>query len=252
VVAASFGRHPSAALVATAVGDDRETILLQLVAEEAGLTDAALALSGLHRGDGARTAAFVTADWTDDVGRFARGHDASLVLVDAVLDALPEPLLRQSPADVGLVFGGEAGLRDGAIYVPFGGGEHDWAALELAALLARSRERPLRLVGTGAAPGGRDASRLLADASLAVQRAFEVASAPVLAPAAPDALLAVVGDAAAVVAGIGSRWRSAGLDGIRRALAAEATPAILVHRGPRPGVLAPRESRTRYTWSLQD
>ena len=102
-------------------------------------------------------------------------------------------------------------------------------------------------------PGGRrDASRLLADASVAVQRAFGVSSAPVLAPAAPDALVAVVDEAALVFAGIGSRWRSDGLGPVRAALVSRAgPPVVLVHRGPRPGLLAPRETRTRFTWSLQ-
>jgi hypothetical protein len=27
-------------------------------------------------------------------------------------------------------------------------------------------------------------------------------------------------------------------------------PVLLVHRGPRPGGLAPRQSRTRFTWTL--
>jgi hypothetical protein len=28
------------------------------------------------------------------------------------------------------------------------------------------------------------------------------------------------------------------------------TPVVLVHRGPRPGGLAPTESRTRFSWTL--
>ena len=71
------------------------------------------------------------------------------------------------------------------VYVPFGGGEHDWAALELGAWLASATGAPLRLVGTRADPGSgrRDASRLLADASLAVQRVVGVDAEPVLADA---------------------------------------------------------------------
>ncbi len=56
--------------------------------------------------------------------------------------------------------------------VPFGGAEHDWAAVELGAWFARARQAPLRLAGVGALPehGKRDASRLLSHGALAVQR----------------------------------------------------------------------------------
>ena len=58
------------------------------------------------------------------------------------------------------------------IFVPFGGGEHDWAALELAAWLAAAAGNRIVLVGTGSdrQSGRRDASRLLADAAVAAQR----------------------------------------------------------------------------------
>jgi hypothetical protein len=55
-----------------------------------------------------------------------------------------------------------------------------------------------------------------------------------------------------VVVGISPRWRPEGIGVIRRALIERARPpAILVHRGPRPGGLAPRASRTRFTWSIE-
>ena len=81
-----------------------------------------------------------------------------------------DALSAKSPATVALVAGPAADL-DRGIAVPFGGSEHDWAALELAAQLARG---PIRLVGTRAHPGRRDASRLLADASLTLQRIANV------------------------------------------------------------------------------
>ena len=91
-----------------------------------------------------------------------------------------------------------APARRRGVYVPFGGGEHDWAALELGAWLASATGAPLRLVGTRADPrsGRRDASRLLADASLAVQRVVDVDAAPVLADP-DDALVEAVADAGA-------------------------------------------------------
>src|SRR5262249_19846134 len=129
------------------------------------------------------------------------------------------------------------------VHVPFGGGEHDWAALELAAVLASATGAPLRLVGTRADPrtGRRDASRLLADASLAVQRVVEIDAASVLAD--PGELVVAVG--------ISPRWRHEGIGATRQPLGRAARPPVLlVHRGPRPGLLAPRESRTRFTWTL--
>ena len=132
--------------------------------------------------------------------------------------------------------------------MPFGGGEHDWAALELGAWLASATGARLRLVGTRADPrsGRRDASRLLADASLALQRVTDVDAAPVLAGA--DELVDAVADAGIVAVGISPRWRREGIGAARRALVRAARPAVLlVRRGPRPGGLAPGESRTRFT-----
>jgi hypothetical protein len=134
----------------------------------------------------------------------------------------------------------EAGV---GIFVPFGGGEHDWAALELAAQLTLG---PLQLVGRRAQPGGRDASRLLADASLALQRIARVETVPMLA----DDLLTAVRDAGFVVVGVSSRFRAEGIGATRRALLDAGVPLLLVHRGPRPGALAPRDARTRFTWTL--
>ena len=93
--------------------------------------------------------------------------------------------------------------------MPFGGGEHDWAALELAGWLASATGSPLRLVGTKADPqrGRRDASRLLADASLAVQRVVGVETEPVLAEPTEEGLLRAVAAAGIVVAGISEQWQ---------------------------------------------
>ena len=179
------------------------------------------------------------------------------MLVDAPpeLDApgLP-PLLAElfesSPNHVA-VLAGTGRVEGGAVSVPFGGGEHDWAALELGACVAFSASVPLRLVGTRAdvGRGRRDASRLLADAALAVQRVVAVDAEPVLAD--PDDLVEVVRDAGLVVVGVSPRWRQEGIGAARRVLVRDARPpVVLVHRGPHPGVLAPRESRTRFTWTL--
>ena len=63
--------------------------------------------------------------------------------------------------------------------------------------------------------------------------------------------MAAVDGASLVVVGISPRWRREGIGAARRALVLGARPAILlVHGGLRPGGLAPRERRTRFTWSM--
>jgi DNA-binding SARP family transcriptional activator len=238
----------------------RGLLVVRLVGTASELAGAAASL-GVARPSlpaGVRTATFTTDDVGRDVGRLARAHDVGLVLADAG-DALadgdvPESLaalLTRSPADVALVVSRPAADSAAAIVVPFAGGEHDWAALELAAGLAAATGQPLRLVGTAAdrSGGRRDASRLLADASLAVQRVADVDVAPALAD--PGSLVDAVGRAGVVVAGISPRWRSEGLGEARRALVRDARATVIfVHCGPRPGLLAPQESQTRFTWTL--
>jgi hypothetical protein len=86
-----------------------------------------------------------------------------------------------------------------------------------------------------------------------VQRVVGVRSEPRLAAPTEDALVAAVASATVVVVGISPRWRAEGIGAIRHALIERARPpAILVHRGPRPGGLAPRASRTRFTWSIEN
>jgi len=238
----------------------RELIIARLLSHESELESAAASLS-MKRGSTVRTAVFTTLEPAADVVRLATAYDVELVLLGAPpeLDSsrLPDELaaiLEHSPADVA-VLSGNAEFADGVgIFVPFGGSQHDWAALELGAWLAFTTNAPLRLVGTKADPhrGQRDASRLLADASLAVQRVVGVEAAPLLAEATEHALLEVVSSATLVVAGVSQRWRQDGIGSVRRALVrAAGTPTLLVHKGPRPGGLAPSGSRTSFTWSIQ-
>jgi nucleotide-binding universal stress UspA family protein len=136
------------------------------------------------------------------------------------------------------------------VFVPFAGGDHDWAAVELGAWIAASRGASLRLAGLEGK--WQDASRLLASASLAVQRVAGVASEPLLVPPGAEGLLAAANDAALVVIGLSDRWRVEGLGRVRLALAEQAGPPVLfVRRGLRPGGLAPNAALTRFTWSLR-
>jgi hypothetical protein len=120
----------------------------------------------------------------------------------------------------------------------------------VGAWIAGAQGVPLRLAGP-AEGAERDASRGLASASLAVQRVLGIAAEPLLLDPAPAAVLAAAGEAALVVVGLPDRPRRDGLGPVRGALAAEArAPALLVRRGLRPGGIAPRESLTRFTWTL--
>jgi DNA-binding SARP family transcriptional activator len=237
----------------------RELILARLTAEEDELASAAAAAKAQCRrlSEGARTAVFTSSDWVDDATRLADSYAAQLVLVDAAerIDRKRLPgelaaLLDRSAADVGIVVG--APRVSGEIFVPFGGGEHDWAALELATWLAAAAGTELVLVGTHSDrhSGRRDASRLLAHAGLAAQRLAGIPTRPLLAPPSPDGLLNAVDLACAVIIGLAEGWRSTGIGDARRALVAAGAPLVIVHRGPRPGGLAPKGSRTRFSWTL--
>ena len=248
----------------------REIILARITADEHGLAEATAALQHhradlIARGLTVRAAAFTSGSWGEDLVRLASGQDADLLLLDVSLalveaDVLPAGLdvvLRNAPCDVALL-ATRAGVAplvavDGPMLVPFGGADHDWAAVELAAWLAHARGVPLKLLGTTAVPeaGRRDASRLLATASIIVQRLAGVAAEPVLVSPGQEALLAAAEESGLLVMGLSSRWHQEGVGAARLALAREARPqTLLVRRGLRPGGLAPPETYTRYTWTL--
>jgi DNA-binding SARP family transcriptional activator len=240
----------------------RALLIARLLADETSLASAAAGLN-LRRaslGVETRTAAFTTVDPVDDAVRLASSYDVRLVLLDAPdldVGALPDEIaaiLDRAPADVGLLSGSgvDWGSGDG-VCVPFAGGEHDWAALELAAWLASSGTTALRLLGirAHARDGRRDASRLLADASISVQRAIGVDALPQLVDPDPAALVEAAESATIVVTGLPASWRRDGLREARRALVRRSRTTLLVHSGPRPSGLAPAGSRTRFTWTLE-
>jgi DNA-binding SARP family transcriptional activator len=235
-----------------------ELIVARLVADERdlGAANESLQAAREHGQATIRIAAFASVDPPVDLVRLATAYDAALLLLDAPLELaaaeLPRAvvtLLEQSPADVAIASGTPVDWSKGeGIFVPFGGAEHDWAALELAAWLASGVRVPLRLVGSRADPaqGQRDASRLLGNASVAVQRLADVIAEPVLA----DAFLPALENATLVVGGLSARWRTEGLGELRRSLLRAGPPVVFVHAGPRPSGLAPRDARTRFSWSL--
>jgi len=210
-----------------------------------------------------RVAAFTSAQPADDIVRLALQQDVDLMLLDVPSATIAGDLsrttiagvLRGAPCDVALLVSGDAMPRlgpDRSVLVPFGAAEHDWSALELGSWLARAHDAPLRLLGAlSGGPDGRDASRLLADASILVQRLTGVVAEPLLARPGAQELLVAAQDAGALVIGFSDRWSKEGLGEVRRAIAGAArAPTLFVRRGLRPGGLAPSETRTRFTWSL--
>ena len=238
--------------------DERELIIATIVSEVSALARSVAVLNQqraalLRRGVPTRTAAFTSVTPGVDLARLAAEQDAELLLVDApdglLEDARLTALLENASCDVAVVVPGEQ--RDGPVLVTFAGADHDWAAVELGARYSGRTGSALVLLGALTGDRGRDASRLLANASLAVQRALGVAAEPRLVEPDPAALVAASRDARLVLVGLTERWRQEGIGRARAALAtAGGHPTLLVRRGLRPGGLAARDPGTRFTWTV--
>ena len=243
----------------------RELILARFVRHHAELAAVNAALSErrdalAQRGVESRIATYTTGEPGVDAVRLAIEHDVDLVLLDAAPGLLesgePDPdlavVLEGAPCDAAVLVG--SGQRaTGPIVTPFGGAEHEWAAIEMAAWLAQSLGTTLRLLGTEADPalGRRDASRLLARASLLVQQVVGIVTEPVLVRTGEGGVLEASRDARLLVVGLSDRWRTEGIGHARLALALGAeAPTLFVRRGLRPGGVAPNETLTRFTWTL--
>ena len=246
-----------------------ELVLVRLVSAASGL-DAATrssiesrAVLG-ERGIRAWSAAFTSTEPAQDLLRFADDSDVALVLVGALgrvdqdgrLDDELGFLLEHVPCDAAVLVGTPQRAKlDAAapVLVPFGGSEHEWAAAEIGAWIARAESRPLRLAGTAAttAGGRRDASRLLASVALLVQHVVDIDAEPALAPAGPDGLAVLAEEARVVLLGLPDGWGERGIGRTRAELARRVTtPTLLVRGGARPGVLAQAEGLTRFTWTI--
>jgi hypothetical protein len=224
--------------------------------DAAGLTRMSAACAALRAGrrSEARSAAFATRDAPADIAAFGTEQDADLLVV--ALDEWPLTDGRAPPAVASLLTGATMNVafvrvRGGApvagVAVPFGGAIHDWAAAEIGALLARAEGATLRLLGVDT--GGEDASRLLANVALALQRAVSIDAEPVLARPGSGGLAAAVQGCDVVVMGLSDRWRAEGLGPVRAALVDAVRDVVLVRRGLRPGPLEAPDARHRLAWS---
>jgi DNA-binding SARP family transcriptional activator len=249
-LAASLAPHPR----------PRELVLAEIVSP-LELAAATKRLGDLRdglaeRGVTTRVAAFTSVAPAADAIRLGVQQDADLLLLATRGDPLAgsfAAVFADATCDVAALVAEGGALRDGAVVVPFGAFEHDWAALELGAWAAAALERPLHLIGAADPdPAARDASRLLADASLIVQHTTGVVAEPRLGAPGVDGLSALVADAGLLVVGLSERWRSEGLGPTRKALLeSPVTPTLLVRRGLRPSGIAPPVTMTRFTWSIE-
>jgi DNA-binding SARP family transcriptional activator len=241
-------------LLAPLCGDGRELVLVELAADQVELGERSASLERLRvsllgRGVEARVACFTSSSAAEDLGRLASEQAAELVVVaERVRPEALGRLLAAAACDVAVAPRSDIALEGGApVLVPFGGAHEEWAALELGAWVARAHGLPLRLLGSTARGGHRDASRLLASASLALQRFAGTSAEPVLVAPGPDGILAQPGSL--LVASL----PSAELGRTRRILIERSrVPILLVHGGLRPGGLAPDRTLTKFSWSLGD
>jgi DNA-binding SARP family transcriptional activator len=243
----------------------RELILTRLLRERNDVARATAELAETRsaladRGIAARVAAYTSIKPGSDAALLATEHDAELLLVPASRELLQHgrfddnltEILERAPCDVALLAAG-ASTVTGPVVTPFGGVEHDWSAIEVAAWIAGSLGTTLRLLGTEAdlARGRRDASRLLGRASLMVQQVVGIVTEPVLVPAGEEGVVRAARDARLLVVGLSDRWRREGIGPARLSVAAAVrVPTLFVRRGLRPSGIAPQKTFTRFTWTL--
>jgi hypothetical protein len=141
---------------------------------------------------------------------------------------------------------------DSPVLVPFGGAEHDWAALELGSWLAASTGAPLKLLGAGGQTDEtKSVTRMLADAGLLVQQATGVSTEPLVVAGGRESIIEAAGGAGLLVLGLSDRWKREGLGPTRSAIAAASpSPVLFVRRGTRPGIFAPKDNATQFRWSM--
>jgi DNA-binding SARP family transcriptional activator len=243
-----------------ASADPVHELIVAAVVEAGELQGATAALARhreelMERGIAARTAAFSSPTRGADITRLAEQEGVDLLVTDChgpELDPETVVVLERAPCDVALLAQAGGSVREGPVVVPFGAGVHDWAALALGAWVARATGAPLRLIGMGSdGEDGRDASRLLADASLIVQRIAGIGAEPLLSDPGRQGIVELAEGAGLLVVGLSDRWRNEGLGRLRGELAEQPpAPTLFVRRGARPGGIAPADTRTRFRWSL--
>ena len=120
----------------------------------------------LEAGVAARAVALTSADAGRDLTRLCRDEDVDLVLIDGrrplLGDGVPREevgtVLREAQCDVAVLVAREGAVvspgPERSVMVPFGGADHDWAALELACWIAAASGAPAAAARLIRAPGG--------------------------------------------------------------------------------------------------
>jgi Kef-type K+ transport system membrane component KefB len=255
----------------------RELVIAQVVIPDRYLTGASLDAGEVastserldekraelaEQGIASRAFAFTSILPGEDYVRLASEDEVDLVLLDGRRPLLGEGIprgpvgqvLENAPCDVAVLIerpGMPAIDAQHPVMVPFGGGDHDWAALELAAWIATARNAPLKLLGAKGTNGDGDASSVLSSASVVVQQLAGVETEALLVDLANDGLLRATEGAGLLVIGLSERWRDEGLGPVRAGIAKAApAPILFVRRGTRPGALAPRTGDLqKFAWS---
>ena len=218
----------------------------------------------IGRGVAARAVAFVSPAPGRDLARLTTSEPVDLLLLDGRRPLLGEgvprgdvgDVLLEAACDVAVLVAREAddlaATAARGVLVPFGGADHDWAALELAAWISVTTGAPLTMLGaTGQVDERARVTRLLGDAALILQQYAAVPSTPVIAEPGREGILAAAADTGLLVLGLSERWREEGLGAMRSEIARAApAPVLFVRRGVRAGALAPRDNVTRFAWSV--
>ena len=208
-----------------------------------------------------RATAFTTRNPSADIARLIADDSVPLAFLaagasagDPTRSAVATSLLDELACDVAILITDDARrlgpLDEARLAVPFGGSDHDWAALELAAEVAKATGGSIELIGRAEAADVRDASRLLATATLALQRMAGVSAELRLAAPGPEGVVEATASSSLLVLGLSERWQAEGLGAARTQIAATAdSPVLLVRRGRRRSPLEPAGDLTRFTWS---
>jgi Kef-type K+ transport system membrane component KefB len=212
----------------------------------------------------ARGVALTSTNPGDDLVHIVEREPVDLVITDGRRRLIGEgvplgegtELLERATCDVAVLVAKEQEPiklgPDSPVLVPFGGAEHDWAALELGSWLAASTGAPLRLLGAGGQTDEtKSVTRMLADAGLLVQQATGVSTEPLVVAGGRDSIIEAAAGAGLLVLGLSDRWKREGLGPTRSAIAAASpSPVLFVRRGTRPGIFAPKENATQFRWSM--
>jgi Kef-type K+ transport system membrane component KefB len=211
----------------------------------------------------ARGVALTSSHPGTDLAHVAEREPVDLVLTEGrrrlIGESVPlgdvSVLLEQAECDVAVLIAKESAPidlgPDAPVLVPFGGAEHDWAALELGSWLSATTGAPLKLLGVGGqSEDGKSVTRMLADAGLLVQQSTGIATEPLVIADGGEGVVSAATGAGLLVIGLSERWRREGLGPSRSEIAKAApAPVLFVRRGTRAGLFAQRDNVTQFNWS---